>query len=339
MLNSRLGPIALAETEAGVRLSAEILGRPLGVWRDDLPLLLRRLEEPRFKDLARGLELSFTRMEVELGARFSGARAGTPEALAFFRVRAGVELGQVVGTYSGSRAAFFGGGEQLEIWRLREGADPVRGARLEKELEVRLRTLKVVEKTALGGGLTPSYLVKLEDGTLGVFKPTAVHWASNSGHEVGAYVVDRALGIYRVPVTVSRTVEGEAGSIQFYVRDSLTGTQAGYADGDRPMRLLDYLLDNPDRHGANFLVVTGQGNRHVAIDHGLAFGLGTDAPYILGPIRPDRAVYDRLKALTRADAFSLLGGHVEAPRIDALLKRRDALVDAIQARGEATFFN
>jgi hypothetical protein len=91
--------------------------------------------------------------------------------------------------------------------------------------------------------------------------------------EVAAYLVDAALGLHRVPVTVLRDGPLGPGSVQRFVRvleEPLTPEQGRRLEAQlRSVALLDVLINNADRKRAHLLVVDGP-NVH-AIDNALSF--------------------------------------------------------------------
>jgi hypothetical protein len=91
--------------------------------------------------------------------------------------------------------------------------------------------------------------------------------------EVAAYVVDAALGLHRVPVTVLRDGPLGPGSVQRFVRvldEPLTQERAGKLDSQlRAVAVLDVLINNADRKRSHLLVVDGPSVK--AIDNALSF--------------------------------------------------------------------
>ena len=55
--------------------------------------------------------------------------------------------------------------------------------------------------------------------------------------------------------------------------------------------------------------------------------------------RCDRQIFERLKALDRATLRRELAGHLQNWEIDAVLKRRDAIVKIIEQKGPAGLFD
>ena len=91
--------------------------------------------------------------------------------------------------------------------------------------------------------------------------------------EVAAYIVDAALGLHRVPVTVLRDGPLGPGSVQRYVRvlgEPLTAERAEQLESQlRAVALLDVLINNADRKRTHLLVVNGPSVK--AIDNALSF--------------------------------------------------------------------
>jgi hypothetical protein len=91
--------------------------------------------------------------------------------------------------------------------------------------------------------------------------------------EVAAYLVDAALGLHRVPVTVLRDGPLGPGSVQRFVHaleEGLTPAQAGGLEAQlRAVAVLDVLINNADRKRAHLLVVDGP--NVCAIDNALSF--------------------------------------------------------------------
>ena len=91
--------------------------------------------------------------------------------------------------------------------------------------------------------------------------------------EVAAYVVDAALGLHRVPVTVLRDGPLGPGSVQRFVHvldEPLTQERAAKLDSQlRAVAVLDVLINNADRKRSHLLVVDGPSVK--AIDNALSF--------------------------------------------------------------------
>ena len=91
--------------------------------------------------------------------------------------------------------------------------------------------------------------------------------------EVAAYVVDTALGLHRVPVTVLRDGPLGPGSVQRFVHvleEPLTAERAEKLESQlRAVAVLDVLINNADRKRTHLLVIDGPSVK--AIDNALSF--------------------------------------------------------------------
>jgi hypothetical protein len=91
--------------------------------------------------------------------------------------------------------------------------------------------------------------------------------------EVAAYVVDAALGLHRVPVTVLRDGPLGPGSVQRFVHvlgEPLTAERSGKLDSQlHAVAVLDVLINNADRKRTHLLVIDGPSVK--AIDNALSF--------------------------------------------------------------------
>jgi hypothetical protein len=124
------------------------------------------------------------------------------------------------------------------------------------------------------------FKVVLEDGRTAIWKPHTEVWSSNYRTEVLAYEIDRLFGFNRVPPTVERTIDGQKGSLQLFVKST---NQGSAKSGEfEKLNLFDWIIDHRDRHGGDFNKVTKKwdqgpnylyapGGEVIAIDNGLSF--------------------------------------------------------------------
>lgn len=157
-------------------------------------------------------------------------------------------------------------------------------------------------------------------------------------YEMAAYKLDRLLGLDMVPVTVPRTINGRRGVLQFWVEDSIN-LRKMLEQGLRPagwcaaepqynlMNVFDILIHNTDRTQQNALFTKDW--MLVLIDHTRAFPTHLKNPVLLylGEIRLPPALAGRLKTLDREMLQQALGPYLHPRQIDALLKRRDRLLN------------
>ena len=148
---------------------------------------------------------------------------------------------------------------------------------LESPEEAVLRSRKESSTRKIERGICGVIFVELKDDGQGIFKEEGCQ------RERAAYLIDRFLGLDMVPPTVIRQLRNRTGSMQKFIPDAKTGGEVGkkellekYRDDLMKMWILDLIIDNHDRHPANFLVKDG---RIYAIDHHLilsSFDLAPD---------------------------------------------------------------
>lgn len=236
------------------------------------------------------------------------------------------------------------------------------------EQEAFLRTATIVETKEAPGGITKSHRVTLSDGTLthSAHVQTIYHskaempsmeWLQKGFIDaytgnVAAYKLDRLLGLNMTPVSVEREINGTKAAVTWWVDDVLcTGTErheknltapdpiAYREQGDR-MKIFDELIGNKDRNSGNILITTDW--RMVMIDHTRAF---TWSNSLLNPTRLqhcDRRLLAAIKALDKATLKKTLGPRIKGFQIDAMLKRRDRIVEHFEKlaveKGEAEVY-
>jgi hypothetical protein len=103
------------------------------------------------------------------------------------------------------------------------------------------------------------------------------------------------------------------------------------------VRLFDQLIANVDRNLGN-LIITKDWNIW-AIDHTRAFRTNAALKTPGNIVRCDRQVFARLKQLDKPTLSKAVGNSIQGYEIDAILKRRDAIVALIEQRGENALFD
>jgi hypothetical protein len=227
------------------------------------------------------------------------------------------------------------------------------------EAEEFLRNARVVERKAIGKGITRPEKLALSDDrrTLhGVFKTIDVHklgqqrmergwefdfrdsWKS----EVAAYELDKLLGLGLVPPTVERSIDGRRGSLQLWVEQSITEDERGKRKLEPPhlprwnnqlhnVRLLHQLTHNTDFQNVRNVLVD-PAFKVYAIDNSRAFRIQKEL------LAPDdlqcfsRSVLERLRALDAPLLEAKLGPWLEKMQIEGLLARRDAILEIVDKR-------
>ena len=166
--------------------------------------------------------------------------------------------------------------------------------------------------------------------------------------EVAAYLLNRHLGMDMVPPVVERKLDGVKGAAVYWiegVRPWNPGNlpKAAGANWSRltsRMLMFDQLIANIDRNQGNLL---HDDNGHLyLIDHSRAFTTQPGLGSLKAPQQFDRALWDRMAALTRADLEAVVGPWLTKTQIDAVLSRRDHMqrqIDGmVRERGEAVVF-
>jgi len=139
-------------------------------------------------------------------------------------------------------------------------------------IESKLKTMRIVPgAVAIDEGDNDVFLLRLEDGTRGVFKP---HRERHNDilAEVSAYETSKLFKFDMVPPTVLRTYQGIEGSFQHYIESARMAhfSTAGGSQNDLiKQEVLDYLISNSDRYSGNYLI--GARGSIYSIDHGRAF--------------------------------------------------------------------
>ncbi len=91
--------------------------------------------------------------------------------------------------------------------------------------------------------------------------------------EEAAYLLDRALGFFLVPVAYVTEYNGERGAVVFYVKGASPSEDLKEYDPSWVMKagVLDYIMCQTDRHTGNFLTHPDDPKRPILIDNGLGF--------------------------------------------------------------------
>jgi hypothetical protein len=170
------------------------------------------------------------------------------------------------------------------------------------------------------------------------------------GYNIAAYRLARLLGYDNlVPASVERNWKGRRGAVTWWIDkkwDEDERVKAGIEPPDLAAwerqlylaRAFTALVDDSDRNLGNLLVTS---DFHLwLIDFTRAFrpGMALKSPALLRRI--DRRFYDRLKSLGDDEIHAALSPWVDKPARDALLARRDAMVEhfaaLVEERGDPT---
>jgi len=232
------------------------------------------------------------------------------------------------------------------------------------QIEDFLLNAKVIRTKTSKKGITGTLQATLTDGTLThdaqiqTIDERKAQFVSDKGTEfnfrdswsfnVAAYKVDRLIGMQMVPVSVARRWRSQEAAFTWWIDDVLMDegerlkkklqppSSAAWNQQMQLVRMFDQLIANIDRNMGN-LVITRDW-RMWAIDHTRAFRTYNTLSTPKNVTRVDRAVVARLKALDR-DAMKTTDKYLSSFEIDALLKRRDAIIERLEMLGPAALYD
>jgi hypothetical protein len=235
-----------------------------------------------------------------------------------------------------------------------------------QEMESFLLTAPIVAEKGMLKGVTKAKRVTLSDGrtthdaqvqdvdiALPIFdvgpKHTEINFKDTYRYNIAAYRLAMLLGLDNVPMSVERVVDHKPSAVTWWIDGPLIdeGTrQKTKAVSPNPrrtdgylnvMRVFDELIQNRDRNAGNMLWESD--GKMWMIDHTRAFRLGKQLQQPKLLLRCDRALLDKMRALTRETFAATMGKIATKDEIDTLLTRRDLIVQLfdqqIGARGEA----
>jgi hypothetical protein len=166
-------------------------------------------------------------------------------------------------------------------------------------------------------------------------------------HEIASYLLDRHLGFNLVPVTVARKIEGTSGSLQILLDNAVDLVEIqtywrwdlarGLEQEINRARIFSALLGARDRDDAGKLLLPKE-HRVMIADNTLAFSLSPEIVFLAVPKEAESflahpctpmgpAMRQALVSLRADELQGVLGKYVSGPQIDALLQRRDTLLE------------
>ncbi len=166
-------------------------------------------------------------------------------------------------------------------------------------------------------------------------------------YEIAAYRLDQLLGLNMVPPTVERRFQGDLGSCQYWIDDTISLRDKVDKKIKTPsykvfnwnratylQRFFDNLICNEDRSEGNILITKDW--RMILIDHSRTFRtwkklLFTDksqgGPKLMSEL--PRAIIDKAKALTFDSIKAAVGDYLTNEEINTMLFRRDLILKEI----------
>ena len=169
-------------------------------------------------------------------------------------------------------------------------------------------------------------------------------------HEIAAYKLDRMMGLGIVPVAVARTHEGRTGSLQVWIHSAIDVLEVEAYEEYGARDILEEMRDEivqgrifsaligarlEDRHKAGRMILPKE-KRVLGMDNTKAFSLTTDVRGIVFGAKDVLDVSEcsiddhfelKMHQLAKAPLRKTLGDLLSETQIDALLARRDALLE------------
>lgn len=225
------------------------------------------------------------------------------------------------------------------------------------EIRQFLLTAKITRSRDIGKGVTSPKRLTLTDGTIthdaafqavderqsmanlsggGRQATVEMNFVDAYRYNLAAYTLAELLGLdHMMPVHVERRWNGKIGALSWWV-DTLMEEGERLKKKVQPpnatdwnhqmyrMRVFAALTRDTDRNLGNVLITPEW--KVMMIDFTRAFRLQTDLRYPEDLTKIDRALLPRLEALTNDGVKQAVGKQLTGPEIDAVMKRRDALV-------------
>jgi hypothetical protein len=169
--------------------------------------------------------------------------------------------------------------------------------------------------------------------------------------ECAAYELDKLLGLGMVPVTIERVISGERGWVTLWVENTITEQERRERTLQPPdpeqwsqqvfkARLFDSLIDNTDRDPGSSLITDDWQLR--LVEHSWSFSNRTLLNAPDGLVRFSRSLLKAMGRLNEPLLRERLGRFIAVSQIQALLKRRDLLIELAKRvaseRGDAIYF-
>ena len=154
---------------------------------------------------------------------------------------------------------------QMRIWKLQEAGNTMEAKKLSDALKSELTIGEIHTNEMMAPSSAQPHLITLKSGVKAIWKPMYGSSGSSGYNEIAAYKIDEKLGTKLVPMTVEREINGVKGSLQVFVEAT---DNVVVKPRPESFSFFDTLINNPDRHGGNYLTREG---RPIAIDNGIAF--------------------------------------------------------------------
>jgi hypothetical protein len=227
-----------------------------------------------------------------------------------------------------------------------------------EQMEAFLMKGRVNNQRDAGGGVTGSRRATLSDGQLThdvhiqtvdearpVFEAgrnTELNFKDTYRYNIAGYRLAKLIGLNNVPMSVERAIDGKVAAVTWWVDDvkmdekdrlktkSLGPDPVRTTKQIQIMRVFDELIQNRDRNQGNVLWTSDW--TMWMIDHTRAFRLGGNLLKPENLTRCDRALLERLRAMTAESLAQAVGSSLSKPEQEAVLTRRDRILKHYEDR-------
>ena len=177
------------------------------------------------------------------------------------------------------------------------------------------------------------------------------HFRDSYESEVAAYKINEILGLYNIPPTVYREIEGRSGSVQLWMEKTtkeVDRREKGITPPDvtswnrqsHDMRVFDNLINNIDRNQSNILI--DKDWNLWLIDHTRSFAMDESLPSPEEVERCSRSLYNAPKEMDIDSVRETLSSLLPGAEVDAFFVRREIILKILEDRvadvGESNVF-
>jgi len=218
---------------------------------------------------------------------------------------------------------------------------------------------KIVNSKEIGKGITHPWRLTLSDGTLthdAAFQsidermslarfargPSEVAFRDSYHYNIAAYELARLLGLDdMVPVTVERKWEGKQGALSWWIPfkwdeemrrklNLIPPNMQAWSEQVAKVDVFVKLIYDTDRNAGNVLITEDW--KVWLIDFTRAFRRHKDLPKPEELLRCERNLLEKLRQLNEKELLARTDPHLTKSEVEALLARRDKMVERFQQR-------
>jgi hypothetical protein len=230
-----------------------------------------------------------------------------------------------------------------------------------KQIEIFLRTARIVDVNPIGVGVTKPLRATLDDGrirhgaaiqAIDACEVTAGESGKPAGtvcdsyrYNIAAYRIGKLLGLTSIPPAVERTFDRRPAAFTWWIDDAHTLSDLEVRGEWRPdmddwqrqagaITVFDELIFNSDRHQANLIM---DPRRQVwMIDHTRAFRADAQlkSAYRLEDLAVDPVLLARLRDLTEAALDHCCATYLKPEERTAVMARRDSILAYLREAAE-----